>query len=116
MTSADQISEHYQAFSELQQSDNPYVSWRVVPAESLANLTVATNQMTAREVFAQTARFLSAQSLDIEKAFLNDLSFGDSEHASIASFTVSSASGSLDPSTINVDELLAAFANHESTT
>lgn len=113
LTLADEIQEHYQAFVELEVSKNLFVSWRVEPNEPIGKLTVATNQMSAREVFARSAGFLAAQSLDVGKAFLNDLSLGDSKLASIASFSVSSSDSVLDESMIKIEDMLKNFAQSE---
>ena len=106
---------HFQAYSQLQERNKPYISWEV--GDDVSRLTVATNKMRAREVFRRSAEFLAEKSLDINAAFLNDLAANESGgqgRASIASFAVSNSTGPLTELTIDIDGLAGYLKEKQS--
>ncbi len=109
LTSIDEIKQHFQAYVQLEETGRPFYKWRI-ESEATAKLVVATSHMTAHQVFYRTARFLADKSLDIEEAFLNELSVGGTGNAAIASFSVSSELRTLTEATLAVEELASFLA------
>lgn len=88
LESPDEIAEHYAAHLELHGDRKLFVSWKQGSEPSHGRLTIATREFTAREVFQRAAEFFAQRSLDIEEAFLNDLTYPDGSHGSISSFAI----------------------------
>ncbi|MFK7767931.1 MAG: hypothetical protein AB8B55_11975 [Mariniblastus sp.] len=93
--SPDVVKEHFLALLELQKTNEAYIGLRPIEGETpeLVQLTIATNHLTAREVFQRSAEFLAGKSFEIEEAFLNDLSVSQDENSSVSSFLISSTPG-----------------------
>ena len=106
LTSAEEIQEHFRAYMETQLNNDVAVHWKAAPEQGLARLTIATDHLTAREVFQRSAEFLAQKSSDIEEAFLNELAIGDDNHASVCSFIVSAEQGDLTAEPVVQNELV----------
>jgi hypothetical protein len=88
LESPEEIAEHYSAHLALGDGQNLYLRWNSDSRPAHAKLTIATRELTAREVFQRAAEFFAERQLDIEEAFLNDLTYPDGSHASISSFEI----------------------------
>ena len=98
-SSPEVVMDHFLAYLELQKTNEVYVGLRASESEisehesaGISQLTIATKHLTAREVFQRSAEFLAEKSIEIEEAFLNDLSTQD-ENSSVSSFLVSPSDG-----------------------
>lgn len=104
LNSTNTIKAHYLACDYVLKNGQPFVHWGI-RSNGAARLTMASDKLTARELFQRSAEFLAEQTHDIEQAFLNDLTLDVSHRISIASFSVSSAAAPLDRDSINAKEL-----------
>lgn len=86
----EQVAEQFLAFEEIEHSRDVAVRWNRVPDSSTVQLTVSLGSSTGRNVFLRSAEFLGQQTLDIERAWLDDIFPSDENfHVAIASFLVS---------------------------
>ncbi len=88
LNSVDELCEHYLAYENLNQTDVAVRLSKQTGSEK-PRITIAANCLTAREVFQRSAEFLGAESLDIQQAFLNDLSTRKDCGVAISSFVLS---------------------------
>lgn len=88
LNSVDELCEHYMAYEDLKQTDIAVRLSKQTGSEK-PRITIAANCLTAREVFQRSAEFLAKEALDIEQAFLNDLSTRKDCGIAISSFVIS---------------------------
>ena len=87
-----QVAEHFLAFNEIEDSRDVVVRCKLDAQTKLTQITVSLGDVTGKELFQRSAKFLGEQELDIERAWLHDLFPLDANsHVAIASFLVDSS-------------------------
>lgn len=86
------LAEHYLTYKQLCQAGKPAVRITATENENHLKVTVASRRLDARALVHRVAEYLGQQSFDIERAYLNDLSFDDQAHVAIASFLIEAQS------------------------
>lgn len=84
------LCEHFLAYQQLCEASKPAVRVTETVIENQIKVTVASRKLTARTLVHHVAKYLGEQSIDIERAYLNDLLFEDAAHVAIASFLLDS--------------------------
>lgn len=101
------LCEHFLAYQQL--SPDKRLAVRVIETstENLIRLTTASQRIDARSLVYCVADYLGQASFNIERAYLNDLLFEDSEKVAIASFILEAASvESFSPHAATISQLL----------
>ncbi len=80
------LCEHFRAYQQLCETAKPAVRVSEMDAENRSKVTAASRKIDARTLVHRVAEFFGQQSINIERAYLNDLLFDDAQHIAIASF------------------------------
>jgi len=101
------LTEHFLAYQQLCADKKSAVRVNGTSTNNLIRLTIASQRIDARSLVHQVAEYLGEQSLNIERAYLNDLLFKDEANIAISSFILESESvDSFEPHTDAISKLL----------
>jgi len=102
------LTEHFLAYRQLCADKKPALRVDHTSTKNLLRLTIASQRIDARSLVHRVAEYLGHQSLNIERAYLNDLLFKDAANVAITSFIFESESvDSFAPHTDAISKLLA---------
>lgn len=101
------LCEHFLAYQQLCADKKPAVRVIETSTDNLIRLTTASQRIDARSLVHCVADYLGQESINIERAYLNDLLFKDSANVAIASFILESESvDSFSPHSAAISKLL----------
>ena len=101
------LCEHFLTYQQLRLDKKPALRVIETTTKDLIRLTVASQRIDARSLVHFVANYLGQESLDIERAYLNDLLFKDAANVAIASFILESESvDSFSPHSAAISKLL----------
>jgi UTP:GlnB (protein PII) uridylyltransferase len=92
LTQTTSLCEHFLAYQQSRAEKKPAVRVVETSTENLIRLTTASQRIDARSLVHRIADYLGKESINIERAYLNDLLFKDSANVAIASFILASES------------------------
>ena len=101
------LCEHFLTYQQLCSDQKPAVRVIETSTNNLIRLTTASQRIDARSLVHCVADYLGQQSINIERAYLNDLLFKESANVAIASFILESESvDSFSPHSAAISKLL----------
>ena len=104
------LTEHFLAYRQLCEDKKSALRVVETSTKNLIRLTIASQGIDARSLVHRIAKYLGKNSLNIERAYLNDLLFKDEANVAISSFILESESvDSFSPHTDAISKLLEQF-------
>ena len=86
------LTEHFLVYQQLCETGKPAVRVTETTVENQIKITAASRKIDARGLVHRVAEYLGQKNFDIERAFLNDLVFEETDRVAIASFVIDSQS------------------------